>query len=182
MTTITAFHDPDVGTWIAADQQTSGNDLRLPAATCKLIRFGQYVVGVTGEHRTINVLEEEGFESSFDGIADAMDRIRIILDQAEYKASNDHGAPHMAGHYLLAGPDGVWDVDGSLSYTRINDNTLWAAGSGSELAIGAGHVLTALGVDPSQIVVTAIQTAATYDVWTGSTVTTRFIPALPKTT
>jgi hypothetical protein len=37
-------------------------------------------------------------------------------------------------------------------------------------------------VDPSQIVVTAIQTAATYDVWTGPTVTTRFIPALPKTT
>lgn len=144
MTVIAAIHQHGE-TWIGADSQRSFGNLRVTPVD-KLIFSPDLsiAVGFAGFERT-NALVRRNLDTVFASsdpwhIANA---VRALVKEDGYSgatSSGEHNGPLGWGcDALIATPSSIWFMAEDSAITEIEEGTLWACGSGSEFALGAGN-------------------------------------------
>jgi hypothetical protein len=171
MTTLAGLHIPGQGTWIGADRRITSDNVKL-GPVCKWVTRGEWAIGCAGDYKTLNVLQAEAalvLEATKDP-QHIVHRLEKAMVKHNFSAATDgpFGPPAWGQSFLLASPDGLWDLDEQLSVFRVPDETLWATGSGRDFALGAGHAARQdSGSSPADCVRLAIEAALTFDVMSG---------------
>lgn len=154
-------------TWIASDTMVcSGNLVQIIGP--KWIVREPWAVGVAGHLRTINVFHHHADELLVD-LPDAYEfarRARDLLKSDGYGEGKEGDGPTQLGQMMmLARADMVWSVGADFSVMPLPVDTLWAEGSGRDLAIGAAHALVSVhgGLSEREVVRHAVETAITHD-------------------
>lgn len=167
MTIICALHDTRTGhTVIGSNVGALSGATRIPQSTTTwLIRNGR-ALGVTGQHRQFEILRHHADKLLGEATEpfDLSERIRNMFRDHDIFGSNRPNDPQsvFGVSMILALADGVWDFDGTLAPCRIDDDTLWARGSGMQFALGAGFACAS--TDPIIRVETAVDAARQFDV------------------
>jgi ATP-dependent protease HslVU (ClpYQ) peptidase subunit len=122
--------------------------------------------------RAINVFQshaDELFRDLRDPYEFAQRARHVLLADGFEAAKNDGGPCELGQMLMLASPRSAWTVGSDFSLTQLPADSLWAEGSGRELAIGAAHALGAgcRGVSVEDIVRTAVETAIARDIRCG---------------
>jgi len=170
MTTIVAMHTPGVGTLIGSDSQVTDSNRKINIQGGKWIvsEDGRWGIGVSGSFRTI-VLAREHANKIFDGVKTPFDVSRQIMAMLEadgYTFEGEGGPRCINGDFLIASPDGVWDVDGTFSHSEVPLDEIASCGSGAMYALGAGMALHDI-VDPIVRVTRCLEIASSFDPFTG---------------
>jgi ATP-dependent protease HslVU (ClpYQ) peptidase subunit len=100
-------------------------------------------------------------------------RARDILSADGYRSPKDDEGPCDFGQMLmLANSGGVWTVGSDFSLTELPADSMWAEGSGRELAIGAAHAIQSAfpEISPEEVIRLAVETAVAKDVGCGGAV------------
>jgi len=174
MTVIAAMSSAQSGaTWVASDTLISSGNLEL-ALGPKWLTRNAWAIGVAGHLRTMNIFAHHA-ESLFRDLHDPFDftgRVRSLLDSEGFRSTKEEeGPPNFGQMLMLANSRNIWTIGPDFSITPIPDNTLWAEGSGRDLAIGAAHALrlSRVEISPREIVRLAIETAIACDGQCGGT-------------
>jgi ATP-dependent protease HslVU (ClpYQ) peptidase subunit len=160
-------------TWIASDTMVVSASLTLNIGPKWIIR-GPWAVGVAGHLRTINVFQHNADELLGE-LPDAYEfarRARDLLKSDGYGEGTDTNGPaHYGQMLMLAHPDKVWTIGADFSVMQLPADTLWAEGSGRDLAIGAAHALRSVqgGLSDRDVVRQATETAIAFDSICGGT-------------
>jgi hypothetical protein len=171
MTTLAGLHRSGLGTWIGADSRATSDNLKIGPIS-KWVRVGGWAIGCAGDLKTINIIRSESamlFEPTNDPQV-IVQRLERMMIKHNYTAATDgpFGPPAWGQSFLLASPDGLWDLDGHLSVFPVPADTVWAAGSGRDFALGAGLASAQLSeCAPADRVRLAIEAAMAYDVMSG---------------
>ena len=158
-------------TWVASDTLVSSGNLRLSLGPKWLIRE-PWAAGVAGHVRTMNVFQRHP-EELLKGLEDAFEfslRARELLRADGYNSvKEDSGPCDFAQMLMVANPRGVWTIGSDFSVSPIPVDTLWAEGSGRDLAIGAAHalLLSCPTMPAKDLLSRAIATAIACDVGCG---------------
>jgi ATP-dependent protease HslVU (ClpYQ) peptidase subunit len=158
-------------TWLASDTVSSSGNLHLVVGPKWIMRHS-WGVGVAGHLRTINVFQQHADELLKD-LSDPYEfarRARDLLTADGYRSGKDDAGPCEFGQMLmLANTRSVWTIGADFSLTEVPADSLWAEGSGRELAIGAAHALQATVSDISakDLIRLAVETAVARDVGCG---------------
>lgn len=167
MTTIVGYVEPGVAVWIGGDTRIVAADIVAVTNPNKIVRIGRFLVGYAGDMLLGNLLHEMS-GSRPRNIAELCAKMRRSVVSAEFASKSDdgeYGAPNYGQELLVAERHNLWDVSGSFSYNEVPPKRLAAAGSGSWLAMGAGH---ALKRSPGRTIVQrALDAAAAFDTMTG---------------
>lgn len=169
MTTLAGLHIPGKGTWIASDSQATSDNLKI-GPVGKWVRRGAWAVGCAGDFKTICVMQGQT-DTLLNGATSAgevVQRLEKLLVTNNFAAGSDgpFGPPIWGQSFLIASDHGLWDVDMSLGLFAVPANTLWAAGSGRDFALGAGFG-AAQNPDAAERVRLAIEAAMAFDVMSG---------------
>ena len=167
MTVICALHDTQTNqTVIGSNVGALSGATRIPHSTSTWIVRDTCALGLSGQHRQFEILRHRA-DDLLKGDASPFDlaqRIRALFHEFDihgYSRGND--AQNLFGaSMILARPDGVWDIDGTLAPCRIDNDVLWARGSGMHFALGAGFA--ASDRDAFQRVQIAVDAARNFDV------------------
>jgi ATP-dependent protease HslVU (ClpYQ) peptidase subunit len=174
MTVIAALSSSaSASTWVASDTMISSGNLQLHVGPKWVIR-GSWAVGVAGHMRAINVFQshaDELFRDLRDPYEFAQRARQALLADGFEAAKNDGGPCELGQMLMLANAGSVWTVGSDFSLTEIPVDSLWAEGSGRELAIGAAHALAAAcrSISARDLVRTAVETAIARDIRCGGT-------------
>lgn len=167
MTIICAMHDTRTGhTVIGSNVGALSGATRIPLSTTTWLTRNGRALGVAGQHRQFEILRHHADEL----LGEALDpfalsgRIRnLFRDYDIYGSNRPNDAQSTFGiTMILALSDSVWDFDGTLAPCRIDNDTVWARGSGMHFALGAGFACAT--ADPVIRVETAIDAARHFDV------------------
>ena len=168
MTIICALHDTATGgTWIGANTGSTIADTPLPAYDRKWLMRGPWALGLAGDGRVSNLLEAEA-ERLFEDLEEPYEltqRIRQIFDDAGIKDPEKAAVPSYGQAMILATAAAVYDLDGALAFSPIEDGRLWARGSGMDFALGADHALADLNLPAETRVRKAVLAAMANDVF-----------------
>lgn len=169
MTTLAGLHIPDKGTWIGADRRASSEGLKIGPVQ-KWTRWGDWAIGCAGDLKTLDLVRAE-ISLLLDAVRQASDvipRLERLLVKHNYTAATDgpFGAPAWGQSFLLASNHGLWDIDMQLSLFPVPHDTVWAAGSGRDFALGAGMALDNTHA-PEVRVQAALLSAMHYDPMSG---------------
>lgn len=175
MTVIAAVRDPARRkTLIGWDSRcVSGANTILPSACRKFLVRGNAAVGISGYFMAMMLVHR--VRGLFKGAAvDVCIRIRDTLHEQPWDGEDGKG-PWGAGcsFVLVMGKD-IYDVGSDFCPTLVDDGTLWARGSGSDYAIGAGHALSK--AKPRERLHAAIEAACAFDTGCGPPVNIQEIP------
>lgn len=117
-------------TILGCDQKVG--TLRVPS---KWVIHGQWAIGVSGAHRTQQLIQRATIPETDDAFVVAT-WIRDTLVADGYSTDkNDYGLPTLASGILIALPGRVWSIAGCFSSVEVPGFT--AVGSGCEYAEGA---------------------------------------------
>ena len=145
MTVIVGARDGD-RTWIASDEKvTDSNSIDMTpfrtAQSEKWVVRGKWVLAFAGDGAAIHVIEQcPGLD-----VAETVEDIRDLL-RAEFADLGKITAPErqknglfndFETHGLIASADGLWFIDASFDPEPMS---MWAAGSGSYLALAVMRV------------------------------------------
>ncbi|MCF6291781.1 MAG: hypothetical protein L3J04_00140 [Robiginitomaculum sp.] len=107
----------------------------------------QFLNNITGYILAIGVWDCLAADDSKTPLAVANTIRNIFQDEGVSKESSDSATPSFGMSGILVNKDtSVWDVDHRLALARMQNNKLWARGSGIDYALGADY--TALAIDP----------------------------------
>jgi ATP-dependent protease HslVU (ClpYQ) peptidase subunit len=171
----------NASTWVASDTLISSGNLQLYVGP-KWVMRGSWAVGIAGHMRTINIFQNHADELLRD-LRDAYEFSRrarqMLLADGYLSAKNDEGPSDLGQMMMLANPRSAWTVGADFSLTQLPVDTLWAEGSGRELAIGAAHALqaTCAGISAKEIIRAAVETAIARDIRCGGTAWIAELPA-----
>lgn len=173
MTVIAAVRDPARRkTLVGWDSRAVIGTTIVPSPCRKFFVRGSAAIGVAGYDMARTVIER--VRGLFKG--DAVDiclRIRGALHAAPWEGDDGKGPWACGSSFILVlGPD-IYDVGPDLCPSLIDDGTLWARGSGSDYAIGAGHALAQAA--PRDRLQAALQAACAFDSGCGAPVNIRDI-------
>lgn len=159
MTIICALHEPGRGTWIGSDSVGITGGVRLDVGPKWTDLQGGWWAGCAGNSRFQQLLRHRlagaGFKTAF-ALADA---IRETLRTDGFKDTNSDSLPYYDINLMLANAACVWVVSGSFDVDRIRPATLWATGSGRDVALGAAHLARAYGLPPEKTIRAALDAA-----------------------
>lgn len=134
-------------TWIGSDTMVCSGNIRRIIGPKWVVRW-PWAVGIAGHLRTINVVRQCTGEL-LENLSDAYEfaeRAREFLRKDGYHDAKDNEGPLNFGQMLmLARPDKAWAVGTDFSVLELPVDTLWAEGSGRELALGAAYGLQCAG-------------------------------------
>ena len=172
MTTITAQHIPGFGTVLGSDKQISNDrrDFINLYPKWVIAKSGEWAIGVCGAGRTLHLINahNEKLFHEVKNIYDLTNRMMELLVDDDTHFVREEGYPrHIAGSFLVATPDCVWNIDCSLTATEIPTGEFVSTGSGSEYALGAEFVAREHIKDPIEITRKAIEAAKKFDSGTG---------------
>lgn len=160
-------------TWIGSDTMVCSGSIRRIIGP-KWVVHWPWAVGIAGHLRTINVVRDNAGEL-LDDLSDAYEfaeRVREFLRKDGYHDAKDNEGPVQFGQMLmLARPDRAWAVGTDFSVMELPFDTLWAEGSGRELALGAAYGLQRAGssLPEKDILEHALGAAILYDTNCGGT-------------
>lgn len=177
MTIICAFHKPGVGTWIGSDTQETENGISFFLLHSKWARSQRWAAGSCGWAICGNVLRSQADYLLDNDVTPETfrERLRNSLTAASVCPQEKAMMPDYEIGILLAGPDGVYDFDNHLQYTKRVGFV--AKGSGELLAYGAAHVLQQRDIDPVELLFRSMSAAIRYDIQCGGKPVIGFIPA-----
>lgn len=174
MTVIAAMSSTRSGsTWVGSDTLLLSGNLQL-ALRPKWIVGHNWAIGIAGHLRTMNVFVHHA-DDLLQQLPDAFEftrRARDILNAEGFRSTREEeGPPNLGQMLMLANPGNIWTIGPDFSITPLPGDTLWAEGSGRELAIGAAHALqlSRTEISSQEIVRLAIETAITCDSQCGGT-------------
>ena len=144
MTVIAAMSSTRSGsTWVGSDTLLLSGNLQL-ALRPKWIVSHNWAIGIAGHLRTMNVFVHHA-DDLLQQLPDAFEftrRARDILNAEGFRTTKEEeGPPNFGQMLMLANPGNIWTIGPDFSITPLPGDTLWAEGSGRELAIGAAHAL-----------------------------------------
>lgn len=173
MTIICALH-VDGGTWVGADHQVTASGVIIPTRAKKWVMSQdlQRAVGVCGDARSLVVLGSANIFAGGSPIEVATS-IREILraDGHVGKADDDRGPLRYGNSFIYADPTGVWDIDPEFAVWRVEDERLWARGSGMDYALGADYAMRHVAkAAPQSRLMIAVNAAIENDVGCGGPV------------
>lgn len=113
------------------------------------IRFGNWVLGITGSSAVQSLLAYEMRDYDSDDVFALIGHFRKLFSEHYIGSKGDDDNVCSYGIYcILANRDGrVWDMTECLSLSEIPTDTLWAQGSGADYAVGADYAIRTLGSD-----------------------------------
>lgn len=178
MTIICAMHKQGIGTWIGSDSRATVGAVVAPVSIAKWAFVGLWAIGHTGEPRSLSLVVKHA--ERLGDIHDPFDlatALRDLLRDDGYRSEDRHGEPSDYGQrWLIASAIGLWDSDGAGSLTRIQDECLWARGSGRDFALGAGFAAPDT-MPAKDVVLGAIRAACHYDTGCGGEPFVHLLPA-----
>jgi ATP-dependent protease HslVU (ClpYQ) peptidase subunit len=133
-------------TWIGSDGMICSGMLRQEVGGKWVVR-PPWAVGVAGNLRTLNVLDERADQllADLDGAHAFARRVRDLLKEDGYRSDEEGQGPVDFGQLMmLARPGAAWTIGCDFAIVAVPPGRLWAEGEGRELAVGAGHALLAL--------------------------------------
>ena len=168
MTTIIGLRSGGVS-YLAADPRICTSD-PMPAQVRKIVRRGPWAIGVSGPGATVNLVHDAEGEPGFTP-KDLASWLRDILQSAGWKPAEEPGARNYGQWVMVAAnSDGIYDVDSTLGYCRIDDDKVWSRGSGMEYARGAVTAFLECGLDPEVAIRAAFSVVASLDAGTDNVV------------
>ena len=172
MTVIAAISSARAGaTWVASDTLIISGNLELELGPKWSVRDA-WAIGVAGHLRTMNIFAHHA-DTLLKDVRDVFEftgRVRSLLGEEGFRSSKEEeGPPNFGQMLMLANPRNIWTIGPDFSITPLPDNTLWAEGSGRDLAIGAAHALQLCRaeISPRETIRLAIETAITCDAQCG---------------
>ncbi|WOI54573.1 hypothetical protein [Parvularcula sp. LCG005] len=166
MTIICAYRDTAAGkTWLGSNSRGLVGDTVLPGDVSKWTIFGDWAFAFSGKGLVTDVILglEAEFPKTDKNVHAVVALIRKALRDMEI-GKEDDGAMDFQTHGLLVHRSGkIYDIDGHLSVAPINEDTLWACGSGMDYALGASHALTAQSISPRDVLKSSIEAAIALD-------------------
>jgi ATP-dependent protease HslVU (ClpYQ) peptidase subunit len=159
------------GTWIGSDTAVCSDSIRQAFGPKWAVR-PPWAIGVAGHLRAANVLFR-GADGLLQGLADPHEfalRVRAHLQADGFRdAAAERGPLDLSQIVMLAHPDGVWSIGADFSVLPVPAGTLWAEGSGREVALGAGHALlqAGFGADGGEVLRRALEAAIALDITCG---------------
>lgn len=178
MTIICALTDGE-RTWVGSDSRTSFGSLAYDISP-KVKRVGDWLIAASGPTRAA-YLTERSADRLVSGatIHSLADRLRRLLHKDGWKVREADGeSGSISASWLVARPGMLWEVCCDFTVIPLPPGVLWATGSGDRLALGAGHALEGLGVEPEKIVRTGVEAAIRFDSGCGGEV--RMEVLMPK--
>lgn len=164
MTIIVGYRAPDGSVWVGADSQVVSGSFIFPEPVKKIVRHGEWRVGVTGFFHGVDLVRRKGRAiAEADNPYDAADLIQNLYREAGYKQCDHSGAPCFEQGHMLAHPRlGVFSLSGSGTVGVPEANFL-AIGSGCEIAYGAAYMLArGKNIEPDVFVRAALSAACHY--------------------
>ena len=172
MTTIAAIHIPGKGTVIGADSRiTTGNNMaHVPVAFGKVIALGRWAVAVSGELRTMNLLDlsREAVLGGLEDVRELPARLVGMMKNNDYEADIRGGGsnPHYHNQFVVANDAGAWRINGCMSLESAEEGLVIAGGSGFEYAVGADFAIRS-NQNPRHRVRSAIEAGCRFDTYSG---------------
>lgn len=154
-------------TWIASDTMVVSASLTLSIGPKWIVRE-PWAVGVAGHLRTINIFQHhaDALLGDLPAAYEFARRARELMKSDGYGEGEDSSGPaHYGQMLMLARPDAVWTIGADFSVMQLPTDTLWAEGSGRDLAIGAAHALRSVqsALSDRDVVRHATEAAIAYD-------------------
>ena len=153
MTTICVYCSATGSTVIGSDLLAACGSGVPSSGEPKWIRHNDWALGYTGELRAGNILRHHAdIILKYDNPYEITEAMRRLFGEHGFDSKPDNGdsAPAYASSFILAGPGKAWDICGQLSYQPIEEGIVWARGSGSQYAMGAGTTLSNRGWGPEK--------------------------------
>lgn len=132
----------------------------------KWISWGGWAVGVSGNMRTLNILEANA-KRLFDDLGSAFEfteRLRGVMADHGYELppETDDVAPSTKQEIALANNKSIWSICPALSV--FEEGEFYAAGSGAQFGFGAAFAMPS-NTSAEQMVRTAINAACEFDIY-----------------
>ncbi|MBW8269288.1 hypothetical protein [Caldovatus aquaticus] len=163
------------GTWVGSDTVVCADNIRHAFGPKWVVR-APWAIGVAGHLRAANVLFR-GAETLLEGLSGPDEfalRARALLQADGFRGGAEERGPlDLAQTLLLARPGGVWAIGADFSILPVPAGTVWAEGSGREVALGAGHALLRAAeaegrrVDGAAVLRHTLETAIALDITCG---------------
>lgn len=154
--------------WIGADTLVTNCGTRMTGAV-KWALAGGWAVGLAGDRRAYDAVARNA-AAIFAGDGSVFDvayALREVLRADGFSRCDDECAENLGQQMILAGPLGVFALDGAFSAVAVTPGELWADGSGRAYALGAAHALGDCRAEPEAVVRAAIEAAVRYDPCSG---------------
>ena len=170
MTTIVGLHVPSLGTVIGNESRISDSRMKFDDQAEKWFFGDIWAVGVCGDLRGFNLVQQNIARLTHKLLepVEFIARLKQLHEEVSYapSSSSDGGHGCYPNGYLLANHLGVWEVEGDLALRQVPAHVLCAKGSGTMLAMAAGHARRT-DADPVARVQAAIETAVHFDLDSG---------------
>lgn len=137
MTTLIGIQGPDFVV-LAADSQITDNDQRvISTQTPKIVRVGNYILGVTGESRPGDILTYNWKPPTYKGSnpVEWMGKRIIPSIQSAFKDNGYEMDKESSFCYLIAFDSVLFSIGQDLSFNS-SENGIFTAGSGGPYALG----------------------------------------------
>jgi ATP-dependent protease HslVU (ClpYQ) peptidase subunit len=154
-------------TYLAAESLVVNNGVVVSRSANKVFQAGDYMIGVSGEHRLLTMAVTSRTTPSTDNLGSVYDLVdhlrRLVLEVDKWKPEDDSGPPCTPGHLLIASPAGLWHVCSGWSVVDAEEGRPVGVGSGRAFAEGAARALLEDGVPPPAALNRAVRIACMYD-------------------
>ncbi len=143
MTIIAALSGND-GTWIGCDTGLVIGDRRM-SGTRKWATYNSWGIALAGDWRIFNIIDlnKRKLLNKLKSHEEFVDRLFEVFEENAVGRDSEGDFTRSFGQsFMLAKKNGpVWNIDCCLSTSEIPLGELWALGTGSEYALGAGFAL-----------------------------------------
>jgi ATP-dependent protease HslVU (ClpYQ) peptidase subunit len=164
MTIVCGYRDREGAVWIGTDSRTTGGSFIFPEAADKIVRYGRWTLGHSGQGSGIDLLRRKGgVIAEARTPEDVAEILQALYKEADFrKMPDDNGAPDYAQNTILASADSLCGIYGDGSIIVPSWGFL-AIGSGSPYAYGAAFALRDY-VDAGRVIVMeALEAAAAFN-------------------
>lgn len=163
MSIICAQLDTSTNTlWIGSDQLSSNGSGFIVRAP-KFVVVGKWALGAVGDMRTVTLIERHSVKllSRVRSPHTVVDRIKKMLKDDGYNASDEAGAQEWGSSFILAHPDAVYGICEAFSITKVQAGQFLADGSGWAFATGAAFAASDRSFEERMLL--AVSAASAHD-------------------
>ena len=177
MSVLVAVHDPaNKCTWLGSDTIGVNGSGTIFNTGPKWVMEDGWAVGMAGSSRTRTILDN-AMGKLLGGLMDPFDFTnRLVSDLPSYgyqpSFESEKGPPIYGGQFLLAGPNGLWEIDAALAIFPVAPGHMAAIGSGAEYAAGCAWGLNHTGVamNPIDAITAFVRCAIDHNADCGGTI------------
>lgn len=159
MTLVCGYLEKNGRVWIGGDSVGVNGSFVVPARLSKLLRAGDWRVGMAGNWAANLPLERAADRlAACGGVGDLVFAILDVLKEAGFndtKPPNTPGPADFAQEFLAARRDGIWAIEGDGSLV-IPKGRFLAIGRAQDIAYGAAEVLLDRGPSEGREFITCV--------------------------